>query len=364
MDLPAFLHLPDDPWVGTAATALLALALALLFELIGGAMVLRVLHENTVSGTVARRARGAVRFALPLLALQVVWGLAAESLPHLQQVQRLNSLALIAVLTWMVAASITAASDALIRLNPYEVEDNLRARRVLTQTRVLSRTLVFLVVLIGISLGLMSFPMVRHLGTSLLASAGVAGLVIGLAAKSVLGNLLAGIQLALTQPIRYDDVLIVQGQWGRVEEISSTYVVLHLWDERRLVVPLQWFIDNPFENWTRTTARLVGSIFWSVDYGMPIEPLRTEMQRLCREAREWDGKVCVLQVSDTTEKTMQLRGLASSVDSGKSWDLRCKLREGLIAFMQREYPQYLPRNRVEVERPEAAGADAPALRPA
>ncbi|MDE0854538.1 MAG: mechanosensitive ion channel, partial [Nevskia sp.] len=258
------------------------------------------------------------------------------------------------------ARCVAAAATALVSLNPYEAEDNLQARRILTQARVLSRSLIFLIVLIGVSLALMTFPTVRHLGTSLLASAGVVGLVVGLAAKSVLGNLLAGLQLALTQPIRFDDVLVVQGEWGRVEEITGTYVVLRLWDERRLVVPLQWFIENPFANWTRTTSRIIGSVFWWVDYGAPLEPLRAELKRICEAAPEWDGRLCLLQVTDTSDKSMQLRALVTSLNSDRNWDLRCKVREGLIAHMQREYPQHLPRLRLEAPEPAAGVQGRPA----
>jgi len=349
MDLPEFLHLPDSPWITVAVAALLSLAAALLIELIGGAILLRVAREGTLGGAVVRQARTPVRFALPLLALQLVWGLAPAE-PLLLQLQRLTALALIATLTWLAARCVAAAAAALVKLNPYEAEDNLQARRILTQARVLSRSLILLIVLIGTSVGLMTFPAVRHLGTSLLASAGVLGLVVGLAAKTVLGNLLAGLQLALTQPIRYDDVLVVQGEWGRVEEITGTYVVLRLWDERRLVVPLQWFIENPFANWTRTSSRIIGSVFWWVDYAMPLEPLRAELKRICEQAPEWDGRMSLLQVTDASEKSMQLRALVTSLNSDRNWDLRCRVREGLIVYMQREYPQHLPRTRAELSQ--------------
>ncbi len=348
MDLPEFLHLPDSPWIATGAAALLSLAAALLIELVGGAILLRLAHESSVSGAVVRQARTPVRFVLPLLALQLVWTFAPDNLPLLVPVQHLNSLALIMALTWLAARCVAAVAAALVKLNPYEAEDNLQARRILTQARVLSRSVIFLIGLIGVSLALMTFPAVRHLGTSLLASAGVLGLVVGLAAKSVLGNLLAGLQLALTQPIRFDDVLVVQGEWGRVEEITGTYVVLRLWDERRLVVPLQWFIENPFANWTRTTSRIIGSVFWWVDYAMPLEPLRAELKRICEQAPEWDGRLCLLQVTDASEKSMQLRALVTSLNSDRNWDLRCRVREGLIAYMQREHPRHLPLLRAQL----------------
>ncbi|HZR34295.1 MAG TPA: mechanosensitive ion channel domain-containing protein [Nevskia sp.] len=350
MDLPEFLHLPDSPWVGALAGALLVLAGSLLAELTGGVILLRLLPERSMLGGVLRHLRGPLRLALPLLALQFYWFGVDDGLKQIGRVRHLNALAVVFALTLLSARFVAVAAGELVKRYPYDVADNLQARRVLTQARVLSRSLIFLIVLIGAALGLMTFPTVRHLGTSLLASAGVAGLVIGLAAKSVLGNLLAGLQLALTQPIRYDDVLIVQGQWGRVEEITMTYVVVALWDERRLVVPLQWFIENPFENWTRTTSHLIGSVFWWVDYGVPLDPLRAELKRLCQEAPEWDGRVCVLQVTDTSEKSMQLRGLVSSVDSGRNWDLRCKVREGLIDWIRQHHPQGLPRLRAELGR--------------
>ena len=219
-------------------------------------------------------------------------------------------------------------------------------------------------------MALMTFPGARQLGASLLASAGVLGLVGGMAARPVFSNLIAGLQIALAQPIRIDDVLIVKDECGRVEEITGTYVVLKLWDERRMIVPLQWFIENPFENWTRTGAQIMGTVFLYVDYATPIEPLRAEAQRLVEAMPEWDKRVCAVQVTDATEQAMQVRVLVSSPSSGTNFDLRCKLREGLIAFLAREYPQALPvaRNLTEQVRrdpaPQLAGAPLPDTGPA
>jgi small-conductance mechanosensitive channel len=191
----------------------------------------------------------------------------------------------------------------------------------------------------------MTFPKARQLGASLLASAGVAGLILGIAARTVFGNLLAGLQIAMAQPIRIDDVLIVENEWGRVEEITSTYVVLRIWDERRLVVPLQWFIEHPFQNWTRRGAELLGTVLLWVDFTLPLEPIRREAQRLCEDSKDWDRRVCLVQVTDANERGMQLRVLVSSASSGPNFDLRCRVREGLIDFIQREYPTALPRVR-------------------
>ncbi|MBL6749676.1 MAG: mechanosensitive ion channel [Nevskia sp.] len=342
MEMLERLGLPAPAWAGGAAVALGVVLAAMVGQAIGGIVVLRILPEATLAGTVVRRAQAPIKLALPLVALQLVWALSPDSLSGIAGVRQLNSVALVAALTWLAANSVGGAADALVRLHPYQLADNLHARRIVTQARVLSRTLVFLIVLVGLSLALMTFPEVRQIGTSLLASAGLAGLAVGLAAKSVLGNLLAGVQLALTQPLRIDDVLIVQGEWGRVEEITATYVVLNIWDQRRLVIPLQWFIENPFQNWTRTTSELIGSVFLWLDFRTPVEPLRTELRRLCEQAPEWDRRVCVLQVTDTSEKSMQVRALVSAADSGRSWDLRCKVREGLIGYVQREHPDCFP----------------------
>jgi small-conductance mechanosensitive channel len=205
---------------------------------------------------------------------------------------------------------------------------------------------------------LMTFPGARQVGASLLASAGVVGIVAGFAAKPVFSSMIGGLQLALTQPIRLDDVLIIEGERGRVEEITSTYVVLQIRDERRLIVPLKYFIEKPFQNWTRNSAQIMGSVFFHVDYGMPLAPLRAELERIVQACPEWDRRFFNLVVSDTTERTMQLRVLCTAASSGLAWDLRCAIREGLIAFMQREYPQFLPRLRVEGEAASSATSAA------
>jgi small-conductance mechanosensitive channel len=203
---------------------------------------------------------------------------------------------------------------------------------------------------------LMTFPAIRRFGASLLASAGVAGLIVGLAARETISSLLAGIQVALTEPIRLDDVVIVEGEWGRIEEIRMTYVVVRIWDERRLVVPLSYFIEKPFQNWTRKTANILGTVFLYVDYAVPVDEVREQLHRILKDSGLWDGKVWNLQVTDATERTMQLRALMSAPDSSTAWDLRCDVREKLIEFLQREYPGSLPVTRAELG---PGGARAP-----
>jgi small-conductance mechanosensitive channel len=203
----------------------------------------------------------------------------------------------------------------------------------------------------------MTVPGIRQIGATLLASAGVVGLVAGFAAKPVFGNLIAGLQLALAQPIRLDDVVIVQGEWGRIEEINATYVVVRIWDERRMVVPLQWFIENPFENWTRTTAQLLGTAFLWLDYRAPMDEVRDALRRICETDPRWDGRVCVAQATDATETTLQVRLLVSARNSGDLFDLRCAVRERMVAWLRHAHPDALPVQRVELARtagPEAA----------
>lgn len=221
----------------------------------------------------------------------------------------------------------------------------------------LARTLDSIVVLIGGAMMLMTFPAVRQVGASLLASAGVLGIIAGLAARPVLGNMIAGLQIGLTQPIRLDDVVIVENEWGTIEEITSTYVVVRIWDQRRLVVPLAHWIEKPFQNWTRNSSELIGTVFLWVDYRMPLEPLRQELQRVCEAHPLWDKRVALLQVTDTTERAMQLRALVTAASSPAAWDLRCAVRESLIDFVQREYPQFLPTVRTQAELSGREGGD-------
>ena len=298
-----------------------------------------------------------VHWLIPLLGLRTVLGSAPDDLAFIDQARHFTSLAIIATVTWFFLRIISAAQDIIIQRHPVNVVDNLAARRVQTQTKVLVQTVGFFVLLFGIAAMLMTFPGARQFGTSLLASAGLAGLAVGFAAKPVLGNLIAGLQLAFTQPIRLDDVVIVENEWGRVEEITGTYVVIRIWDDRRLIVPLQYFIENPFQNWTRKTSNIIGSVFLWVDYAMPLAPLRKELENLCAQSPNlWDGKVCVLQVTDATDKAIQLRILVSTKDSSSGWDLRCFVREKIINFIALNYPECLPQLRANLheETPKAA----------
>ncbi len=342
-----FQSLLVHPWFGPLLAALIAAPLGFLVHRFGGMLLRRVTRSMPVVHAVLVNVQPAGRLVLPLLALQMVWQAAPDDLRYIGGVRHLNGLLLMAAATWMAVRAVNGLADGVLARHPYDVTDNLQARRVLTQTRVLSRTANSMLLVAGAAMMLMTFPGARQVGASLLASAGVIGIVAGLAAKPVFSNLIAGLQIALSQPIRIDDVLVVEGEWGRVEEITGTFVVLKIWDERRLILPLSYFIEKPFQNWTRSSSQLLGAVFIYADYGLPLAPLREEVERLVKAAPEWDGRFFNLQLTDATERTMQLRVLCTAASSSLAFDLRCRVREGVIGFMQREYPQFLPRMRID-----------------
>lgn len=315
-------------------------------------LTLALFRHFTESRTVPRlfldasaRALGAV---LCLLALSGALSAAPDDLPLLSGIRQTNTLLLILAMTWAAVRLTSAIGEVIVTLNPVLEGQWQRARKVETQTRFLVRCLNILIVIIGFGAALMTFESVRQVGASVLASAGVGGIILGFAARPVLSNLLAGMQIALTQPFRIDDVLYVQGEWCWVEEVTATYVVLRVWDLRRLVVPLQWFIENPFQNWSRKSADLLGTVFIWVDYTMPVQPLREEFERILDESDQWDGKVATVQVTDSSDQAMQIRFLMSASDSSRNWDLRCAVREGLVTYVQKHYPSHLPRLRARL----------------
>lgn len=228
-------------------------------------------------------------------------------------------------------------------------DDNLKERKLRTQLQFVRKIIIALIILITAGVILLSFESMRKIGAGLLTGVGIGGIIIGFAAQKSLGNLLAGFQIAFTQPIRIDDVLVVEGEWGRVEEINMTYVVLKIWDQRRLILPINYFIEKPFQNWTRVTAELIGSVFFYLDYTAPVDQLKAELARLLDSNILWDRRVMALQVTDARESSMEIRALVSGRNSSDVFDLRCHVREGLIAFIQKHYPECLPKTRAEIE---------------
>lgn len=279
-------------------------------------------------------------FALPVI------GLSQE---YAAVLAKGSSILLIGTVAWISFQAVHLGEKAVLARYDITAADNLQARKVYTQVHVLSKTLYVIISIFTVASILMLFEEVRRFGTSLLASAGVIGIIVGFAAQRTIANLFAGFQLAMTQPIRLDDVVIVEGEWGRVEEITLTYVVIHIWDDRRLIVPLSHFIEKPFQNWTRVSANLLGSVFLWVDYTLPLAEVRKATQAIVEASALWDQRFWNLQVTDTTERTMQIRVLATAADSGKAWDLRCEIREKLVDFIQRKYPEHLPRIRADFE---------------
>jgi len=347
----------DALWTALAAAALLLLTL-ITMRVLRAAAVRKVSHR-TILGLVIRRTEAPVQAVVSLAVMHMVCQAAPQRLWLIGSLRHVTLVLLIGAITWLLLRVVRVTRESVAELNPVDTADNLLARSRITQVRVLTRTLNVVILCVGLALALMTFPSVRQIGASLLASAGIAGLAVGLAARPVIGNLLAGLQIALSQPIRIDDVLVIEGEWGRVEEITGTYVVVAIWDQRRLVVPLQYFIEKPFQNWTRQTSELLGSVMLWVDYRMPVEPVRAELKRLCSADPDWDGRVANVQVTETSATAMQLRILVSSADSGRNWDLRCRVREGLIGFIAREHPACLPQLRAELVGAHAATAPPP-----
>jgi small-conductance mechanosensitive channel len=257
---------------------------------------------------------------------------------------------LVALVAWLLVRATYVLNDVVLLRFKVDVKDNLRARKIHTQLRVLRRLIIIVIVIVAAASILMTFPRIRQLGAAILASAGIIGIVVGFAAQKSIATFIAGLQIAFTQPIRLDDVVIVEGEWGRIEEITLTYVVVRIWDLRRLIVPITYFIETPFQNWTRVSADILGSVFLYVDHTVPIDAIRKELQRLLEETDLWDRKVCVLQVTNTTERTIEVRALMSAADASVAWDLRCHIREKLVEFMQKDYPEALPRLRAELDR--------------
>jgi len=260
------------------------------------------------------------------------------------------NLCLIASCGWLFIKAVYMLREMILSQYDFGARDNLRARMVYTQTRVIANIITAGIILSAVSFMLMTFSAVRQIGVSILASAGILGVVLGFAAQKTLGNVIAGIQIAIAQPIRLDDAVVVENEWGWIEEITLTYVVVRIWDLRRLVLPISYFIEKPFQNWTRTSADILGSVFIYVDYTTPVEEVRAELERILKESPYWDKKVKVLQVTNTTDRSVELRALMSAADSPTAWNLRCEVREKLLDFLQKKYPQSLPRVRVDFQK--------------
>ena len=257
------------------------------------------------------------------------------------------SICFISAIGWTIGTAVDGLIKRRLSLLKYHEPGNLQARRTATRLDVVRRVWVVLVGVVTVAAALTVIPGVKQMGVSLFASAGIAGIAFGLAARPMLSNLIAGLQIAFTQPIKLDDAVVVQGEWGWIEEIGLFYVVVRTWDWRRLIVPLSYFIEQPFENWTRKSATIIGSVFWSVDYRAPISEMRDKLKDLCQSTPLWDGNVASLQVTDTSGTAIQVRAVASAKNASDAWDLRCLIREKMIVWLQETHPEALPRMRGE-----------------
>ncbi|MDX5421994.1 MAG: mechanosensitive ion channel family protein [Hymenobacteraceae bacterium] len=284
---------------------------------------------------------------IPLLFVSMALPTVPYTEEQVAALRRVVEILNIIAFAWILIKLTDVARDMVRHKYHIEKPDNYRERKLYTQLQFLKRLGVVIILFIAVSLILLSFEPVRKLGTGLLTSAGVAGVVIGFAAQRSIANLLAGLQLAFTQPIRLDDVLVLEGEFGRVEEITLTYVVLKIWDNRRLILPLNYFIEKPFQNWTRTGSDILATVYLYTDYSVPVDALRKEFDRILAETPLWDREVSVLQVTDSKEHTLELRALMSASGSAIAWDLRCHVREKLIQFIQQHYPGALPKIRTD-----------------
>jgi small-conductance mechanosensitive channel len=352
------------PWAPAWAPGLAVLILGVLLAWAAHALLWRWLTKVTTQkglflAALVERTKGPTRLALILLTAEILIDLPELGLSS-PRLARPLQIALIVLIGWSCVAALHVSTVIYSRRFKLETDDNLIARRHVTQIRILERTAVVFIVMLTLAAALMTMPAVRQYGISLLASAGAAGIIAGLALQPLLTNLIAGVQIAITQPIRIDDAVIVQDEWGWIEEIGATYVTVRLWDWRRLILPLSYFIQQPFQNWTRESSNLIGTAMFYLDYNAPVEAMREKLNDIVKATPKWDKNVVNLQVTDLTEHTMQVRCLASARNAGETFDLRCIIREEMIAFLKAEHPYALPQNRLQMD----GGWPPPEQRPA
>jgi small-conductance mechanosensitive channel len=304
--------------------------------------------KNVTDEAVIRHCYRPAQWILLLLAARVALTEFIPAAP-LPIEQHLFGIILVLLVAWLAIKTVYILEEYLLAKFDVTQADNLQARKVQTQLKVLKQIVFVVTIILALGTILMTFEKVRQLGTTILASAGIIGIVVGMAAQKTIGAFIAGLQIAITQPIRIDDVVIVENEWGRIEEITLTYVVVRIWDLRRLIVPITYFIEKPFQNWTRTSADILGTVFIYTDYSVPVDVVRQQLQKILNESELWDKKVCVLQVTNTTDKTIELRALMSASDASKAWTLRCQVREKLVEFLRDKYPASLPKIRAELE---------------
>jgi small-conductance mechanosensitive channel len=338
------------PWTLDLA----ALALAVVIALFAHYVVIRILNRlvgdrRVFLSLLLTRTEGPTRLAVVIAAVSVVTPWAPVDPAVSQAITHALIIAFIILVGWVAIIAVAIAADIYLRRFTLDTADNLLARKHVTQVRILQRAVDTLTIVITAAAAFMTFETVRQYGVSLFASAGVVGIVVGLAARPVLSNFIAGIQIAMTQPIRIEDAVIVESEFGWVEDIAAAYVVIRLWDRRRMIVPLSYFIEKPFQNWSRQSTDLIGSVIFYVDYAAPVGRIRDKLNELVAQSPLWDRQVVTLQVNDIKETTMQLRALVSAKNPDALGNLQAELREKLIDFLQKEHPEALPRGRAALD---------------
>lgn len=337
-------------YLGTIVAALAAAASALLVVGVTHRITRRLGQRSLLLTGLAQHAHRAFQVATTVLAVQFAVRFTtgyATGTSWRQALLHILVLGVIAATAWLVAALLVVVEDTALARFQVEVADN-RHRRIRTQVVLLRRLTIAVVVFLALGVMLMTFPAVRGIGAGVLTSAGVVGVVAALAAQSLLGNVFAGLQLAFSDAVRLGDVVVVDGEWGRIEELTLSYVVLRIWDDRRLILPTSYFTSKPFQNWTRTEAAVLGTAEFDVDWSISVQAMREELRRLAESNELWDGRVCVLQVIDATGGMIKVRALVSAANAGNLWDLRCLVREHLVAWVWKQRPTAMPRMRAEV----------------
>ena len=305
--------------------------------------------DNAVDNALVLHGGKGTRLLFPILAVFLTVPVLPLAPDAAGAIRHFVGLCLIASVGWLLIELTKVVNDLIETKHTVQDPDNLQARQIHTKFRIFNRIWTYLVIFLSLIFMLMTFPAIRLFGVSLFATAGLAGIVAAMAARPVLANFIAGLQVALTDTIRLDDVVIVEGEWGWIEEIGTTYVVVRIWDLRRLILPISYFIERPFQNWTRKTADLLGTVFIYADYTVPVEEVRQELHRILKSSPLWDQKVWNLQITNATEQTLELRALMSAPDSSQAWELRCFVREKLVQFLQQRHPQSLPKTRAEFQ---------------
>ncbi|UNK70655.1 mechanosensitive ion channel domain-containing protein [Microbacterium sp. H1-D42] len=336
-------------WIGTIVAIGIAVAIALAAVL--GLRLLASLLSRKLKWM--RELDRRVRRAWSAFCLVIaVWIAGAVSQPGREDwwpaVSHLLLIAAILTAAWLLAALVSFGFEGLLTRETVTFTGaNLRRRR--TQLLVIQRLTLVLIGVVAVGTVLFSFPALRIVGTSLLASAGIVSVIAGLAAQSIFGNLIAGIQIAFTDAIRVGDVVVIEGEWGRIGEINLSYVVVYIWDERRLVIPCSYFTTNPIETWTRKSDAILGTVYMDLDWRVPMDEVRAKFQEIIEASDAWDRRSSSVYVTDSQGGHVTVRFVMSSEDSDAQWVLRCEVREKMMTWLQQEHPEALPRTRIAVD---------------